>query len=199
MSLRYLIHKRPAAIGEIADYLDALDPDHRRHEVQLLGRADQARLYQLADAAPPIELAHFVPVDRPARREVIHDGRNTLPLFRLFQKRFCRPVTGGERLFGYNEGVTRRLVGPGYFVARPTRGEAAWEPRGAVVIDYYQVPDGEVAPGWPPVVPNSRGAQLAVYHHTRDFMRRVSAHVAVGAAFRGEIPLRSYFVLCRRD
>ena len=37
-----------------------------------------------------------------------------------------------------------------------------------------------------------------VYHHTRDFMRRVSRHVSIGAAYKDERPLDHYFVLCRQ-
>ena len=197
MSLTYLVHRGATHIDEIAAYLDGLTADHRRHEVRQLGRAVQERLYDLAAAAKPITLEHFVPADTPPLREVIHDGKNTLPVFQTFQKRFCRPAEAGERLFGYNEGVTKPLLGPGFFVAHPTAGNAEWERRGAVVVDYYMVPDGEVAHGWPRVVPNTHGLQVLVYHQTRDFMRRVSAHVSIGAAYKGEKKLGAYFALCR--
>ena len=90
---------------------------------------------------------------------------------------------------GYNEGPTRRLLGPGYFVARLAYG--------SVVIDYAEVPP-VTPPSWPTVVPNSRGLQRHVYHGTRDLLRRVSAHVCVGAAYKADKPLDHYFVLCRR-
>ena len=38
-----------------------------------------------------------------------------------------------------------------------------------------------------------------MYHHTRDYMRRVSSHVTVGAAYKGETSLDHYFMLCRED
>jgi hypothetical protein len=199
MSVKYLIHRPAAHIGEIAAYLDGLAPDHRLHEVRQLGGADQARLYDLAKDGPPITLEHFVPKDRPTLREVIHEGKNTLPAFQLFQKRMCRPSDGSDRLFGYNEGFTRALLGPGYFVTHPTAGNPDWEERGAIVVDYFMMPDGEVAPGWPRVVPNSQGLQMLVYQGTRDFMRRVSAHVSIGAAYKGEKKMGAYFALCRQD
>jgi hypothetical protein len=199
MSLVYLVHRGATHIDEIAAYLDGLSADHRRYEVRQLGKAEQERLFELAAAAPPITLEHFVPAARPPRTEVIHDGKNTLPAFQTFQKRFCRPDGDGGRLFGYNEGITRALLGPGFFVAHPTAGNAEWERRGAVVVDYYMMPDGEVAPGWPRVVPNTEGLQVLVYHQTRDFMRRVSAHVSIGAAYKGEKKLGAYFALCRHD
>jgi hypothetical protein len=199
MSLVYLVSRGATRIDEIAAYLDGLSPDHRRHEVRQLGGAEQARLYELAAGGPPITLEHFVPAATRSLTEVIHDGKNTLPAFQTFQKRFCRPARGDGRLFGYNEGVTRALLGPGYFVAHPTAGNAEWERRGAVVVDYYLVPDDDVAPGWPRVVPNDHGLQVLVYHQTRDFMRRVSAHVSIGAAYKGEKKLGAYFALCRHD
>lgn len=187
-------------IAAIARLLDGLDARTRAAEVLGLDRATQRTLYEKAAAAAPIDLAHFVG-DAAAGVEVIHDGRNTLPLpgpLRGFQKRFCRPADGSARLFGYNEGPTRRVVGPGYFVAVPTAGRPAWQARGAIVVDYFQIPDGPVAAGWPPVVPNDWRLQRLVYHHTRDFMRRVSTHVSIGAAFKEERPLDHYFVLCRQ-
>ena len=201
MSLAAQIVHPTTPIAEIARYLDGLDDAVRVAEATSLSRAAQRMLYEKAAAAAPIDLAHFVR-EAGERVEVVHEGLNTLPVprpLRRFQKRFCRPGgdPGPARLFGYNEGPTRRIVGPGYFVAVPTRGRPSWEARGAIVIDYYQVPDAPVADGWPEVVPNSRGLQRFVYHQTRDFMRRVSEHVSIGAAFKRERPLDHYFVLVR--
>lgn len=198
--LSALVDAPEAGIDEIGRYLDGLAADDRWTEVSALGRARQRMLYDKAAHARAIDFAHFVG-DAPARREVIHDGVNTLPVLpaiRRFQKRFSRPTYETDRLFGYNEGPTRKVIGPGYFVAIPTAGRPAWSARGAVVVDYFQVPDGEVPTGWPRVVDNHWRLQRFVYQGTRDFMRRVSAHVSIGAAFKGERPLDHYFVLCRR-
>jgi hypothetical protein len=187
-------------IDAIGAYLDGLDADTRAREVGALGRARQRLLWEKAAHAAPLGLGDFVG-DARARAEVIHDGVNTLPLpppLRRFQKRFCRPDRGDARLFGYNEGPTRRWIGPGYFVAIPTAGRPHWTARGAIVIDYFQVPDGEVADTWPRVRDNGSGLQRFVYDRTRDFMRRVSRHVSIGAAYKRERPLDHYFVLCRR-
>ena len=62
-----------------------------------------------------------------------------------------------------------------------------------------EVPEGEVPAAWPKVVPNSRGPQILVYHRTRDFMRRVSAHVSVGAAYKVEKAMGAFFTLIRED
>ena len=188
-------------IDDIGAYLDGLDAATRARECGGLGRARQRMLFEKAAHARPLELDDFVN-GAGARAEVIHDGVNTLPLpppLRRFQKRFCRPDDRDGSLFGYNEGPTRRAIGPGYFVAIPTAGRPHWTARGAVVIDYFQVPDGAVADGWPRVVDNAHGLQRLVYDRTRDFMRRVSEHVSIGAAFKVERPLDHYFVLCRRE
>jgi hypothetical protein len=199
-----LIDDDRAGIGAIGAYLDGLEAKPRWLEVKQLDRARQRTLYEKAAHAAPIDVTHFVGDARP-RQEVIHDGVNTLPLpasWQRFQKRFCRPDPGGNgatvRLFGYNEGPSRTLIGPGFFVAVPTADRPQWSARGGVVVDYYQVPDGAVADGWPRVVANDWRLQRFVYHETRDFMRRVSRDVSIGAAFKRERPLDHYFVLCRR-
>jgi hypothetical protein len=200
VSLREMAKDPGATIDTIAAALDRMSPEERRAEAGSLGRDEQRLLYRKAEGAAPASLDDFVPPARGSLVEVIHHGRNTLPLpgkHRFFQKRFCRPDDDSARLFGYNEAPSRWMVGPGYFVAVPTAGKPEWEERGAVVIDYYQMPDRAVAPGWPAVVPNSEGLQRFVYKGTRDYMRRVSAHVTIGAAFKGEKALDHYFILCR--
>jgi hypothetical protein len=200
VSLPDLITDPTTGIDAIGRYLDGLDPETRRAAVTGLSRDQQRTLYEKAAHAAPLSLADFAD-DAGDGVEVIHDGLNTLPLpspFRKFQKRFAWPSGERTRLFGYNEGPTRRTVGPGYFVAVETKGRPAWEARGAVVIDYFRVPDGSVPEGWPRVVGNDWRLQRLVYHQTRDFMRRVSEHVSIGAAFKKEKPLDHYFVLCRR-
>jgi hypothetical protein len=190
------------SIETIGAWLDSLAASERLAQCRSLNRPQQRRLYELAEKAPALSLADFVPTDVGNLVEVIHEGRNTLPLpqtFKLFQKRFCRPADGSERLFGYNEGATRGLIGPGYFVMIPTKGKPAWEARGSLVVDYFQVPDDLVVSGWPKVVPNHVGLQVLVYHQTRDYMRKVSRNVTIGAAYKGEKCLHQWFILDRQD
>lgn len=202
MSLLALIDDPRTDVAAIGAYLDGLDGKARWAEVKHLDRARQRALYEKAAHAQPIDLAHFVGSAHP-RQEVIHDGVNTLPLpraWKRFQKRFCRPADSRTaRLFGYNEGPTRTLIGPGFFVAVPTAERPQWAARGAIVVDYFQVPDGAVADGWPRVVANDWRLQRFVYDQTRDFMRRVSSHVSIGAAYKREKPLDHYFALCRQE
>jgi hypothetical protein len=202
MDLDRTLADESRSLDEVTGALDRAQPSERRAAVLALGRAAQRRLYQLAEKARPLLLEDFVPLQRAAREPVRHFGKNTLPLprpLRFFEKRFCRPEAGSPRLFGYNQTPVVGWIGPGYFVAVQTAGEPAWEARGAVVVDYFRVPDGRVPDGWPPVVANSQGLQRFVYGGTRDFMRRLSRHVTIGAAYKGERPLDHYFVLVRED
>ena len=159
----------------------------------------QSSLFAMASASQAITLEHFVPAGIDPLAEVIHHGRNTLPAFRRFQKRFCRAADREDELYGYNEGLTRPLIGPGFFVAHSTAGNDAWERQGAIVVNYFRVPEGAVVESWPKVVPNSRGLQTFVYKNTRDFMRKVSSHVAIGSAFKKDKPMNAFFVLVRED
>lgn len=202
MKLKEMILDSHVAIDVIEQYLDGLSHQERLSNLATLDRKEQRRLYQKAAESPLITLGHFVPPSLPARVAVNHHGRNTLPLpakHRHFQKRFCRPAEDPNRLFGYNEAPSRWIVGPGYFVVVSTEGHPKWQQRGGVAIDYFQVPDKPVCDSWPKVIPNTKGIQRFVYQGTRDFMRRVSEHVSIGAAFKGDESLDHYFVLCRED
>jgi hypothetical protein len=201
LSLRDLAFDEAAGVDAIAAFLDGLSHDARLAETRALNRDAQRNLYRKAASAKALTLLDFVPQTVPPRTEVIHHGRNTLPLpggLRHFHKRFSRPDASETQLFGYNQSPFISTVGPGFFVAIMTAGRPEWESRGAVVIDYFQIPDGPVPAGWPPVIPNTQGLQRFVYHRTRDFMRRLSNHVTIGAAYKEEKSLDHYFILCRQ-
>ncbi len=186
------------SIKEIAARLDLLDQRARIAEMYALPGRDQARLYEKAGDAEPLGFEHFVPGDLAALTPVVHHGKNSQPAFKYFQKRWCRPRDRSDQLWGYNETIVRPLIGPGYFVAHETEDGGA-DPRGAIVVDYFMVPDDAVVDGWPAVKPNSSGLQKFVYHKTRDYMRKVSEHVSIGMAVRMESRVMGYFVLCRDD
>jgi len=197
MSLVELV-RSDAKILEIAQHLDALSHGERLRETQSLSGPDQKQLFRKAADSPPLDFEFYVPAGTPSLTEVVHHGKNSQPAFRNFQKRWCRPADREDALYGYNETAVRPLIGPGYFVAHET-ADGGRDPRGAIVVDYFMVPEGAVAPGWPPVKPNSSGLQRFVYHQTRDYMRRVSAHVSIGEAHRLEKRVMGWFVLCRED
>jgi hypothetical protein len=124
--------------------------------------------------------------------EVIHHGKNSLAMFTHFQKRFCRPDEGPEdQLWGYNHQAMQPVTGPGYFVAHP------WT-EGGVVIDYTMIPPKHPE-GWPAILPNDAKLSRFIYNGTKDVMRRVSQHVTVGRAQRGDTVMDNWFVLVRED
>ncbi len=186
-----------ASLGQIAAFLDELDDSTRQRAVNSLGKTAQARLYDIAADAEPLTLGDFVPPQETALTPVAHRGLNTLPL-PTAGKRFTKWMArGGDgTVIGYNNSPFGPLIGPGYFVLRESPDESA--ERGAIVVDYYAVPDGPVPGDWPWVRANWVGLQFFVYHQTRDYMRRVSQHVTIGSAFKWDkVELGSYFVLCR--
>jgi hypothetical protein len=185
------------SIDVISDHLDGLDHDARLHEMYELTGQDQHALFDLAAKAPPLDLSFFVPKQLPDLTQVIHYGKNSQPAFRSFEKRWCRPQANPTVAWGYNETIVRPLIGPGYFVAHET-ADGGSDPRGAIVVDYFQVPNGPVVDGWPPVRENAQGLQRFVYHQTRDYMRRVSSHISIGEAHRLERRVMGWFVLCRQ-
>lgn len=191
-----------APIAAIRDHLDSLTHGERMAQLSQTTRADQRLLWHKAAASEPITLEHFLPESVPPLTEVTHHGRNTLPLpdsQRFFAKPMVRPEDGSQRAFGYNRSPSENIIGPGYFVMVSTDIDASWQPRGAWVVDYFQFPDGPVPTAWPKVRSNKEGLQRFVYHGTRDFMRKVSDHVSIGTAYKGEKPLDHYFTLCRED
>lgn len=182
------------ATGRIAELLDGLGAAERPAVVRRLGRRSQRMLYQKVAGFAPLRLVDLVGPEQRELQEVRHLGRNTLPAFTLFEKRFCRmPGTSAEapdRLAGYNDQALAPLTGPGYFVAV----EDAERPE--VLVDYRMLP--EVKPGeWPVIRSNERGLARLVYGFMVDRLRRVSEHVTIGSASRKGRDLGSYFVLAR--
>jgi hypothetical protein len=180
----------------IASFLDSLSHAQRVEATRALGRSEQRRLYAAVDGFLPVEMAELVPPSVADLAQVRHFGRNTLPAFTLFEKRFCRPKGADPRkpdaLYGYNFQSLSPLTGPGYFVARPVPG------RPEVDIDYRELPS-ERPPAWPAIRSNERGLGRFVYGFMVDTLRRVSQHVTIGSAARGGKPIGSWFVLVRED
>jgi hypothetical protein len=193
--LRARLARDPILPQEIADFLDGLSSADRIEAVRGLGRPEQRRLYRAVDGFLPLRLTDLVPPSAADLETVRHFGRNTLPAFTLFEKRFCRPRGADARkpgeLWGYNHQTLSRLTGPGYFVARedPTRPE--------VLIDYTALPSERPA-DWPEIRPNELGLSRLVYGHMIDTLRRVSEHVTIGSAARRGRDLGSWFVLARQ-
>jgi hypothetical protein len=174
---------------ELARVLDDVADDVRLKSLYELGRRDMARLFEAARDNDPLTLDHFVPQDMPPGSEVIHDGKNSLALFRRFRKRFCRPESERE-LWGYNDQPLQSWTGPGYFVAYEQEAKE-------VVFDYSRLPKGPVPEAWPPLVSNAKGLSRVIFDDTRDVVRRVSGLVSIGRVYRGGRPRDIWFMLVR--
>jgi hypothetical protein len=175
----------------LAGALDGLAPADRLSAVADLRRKELAALFEAAADNAALALTDLVPAATAPLVEVIHDGKNSLPMFTRFQKRFCRPAGDdlGE-LWGYNEQDLRTVTGPGYFVVHHARP-------GQLVVDYRRLPP-EAPPGWPRILPNSARLSRFIYDGTVDVLRRVSEGVAIGRAFKGDKPMDAWFALVRR-
>jgi len=180
--------------SSIREFFDGLGHDARVEATRALGAREQSRLYAAVEGFEAMRLVDLVPADAGDMNEVRHFGRNTLPAFRHFEKRFCRPAGATadqpECLYGYNHAAVRGFVGPGYFVASPS--EAGNE----VDIDYTSLPS-RAPEGWPAIRRNEVGISRFVYGFMVDRLRRVSEHVSIGSAARHGRELGSWFVLCR--
>jgi hypothetical protein len=192
----FVTQLRAAAVKplEIARFLDGLSHGDRVRAIRAAGRREQRRLYEAVRGAGSVRLADLVPSGAPDLAPVRHYGKNTLPVFTHFEKRFCRPRGADHAkpgaLYGFNFQTLSFVTGPGYFVARedPSVPE--------VLIDYRELPP-EHPPEWPAIRPNDSGPGRLVYGNMVDTLRRVSEHVTVGSAARGGKDLGSWFLLCR--
>jgi hypothetical protein len=195
-------------IAAIERFLDGLPHGDRRAEVEALNGADLAKLYALADGRQ-IEADFFVPADQAVGAEVVHHGKNSLPVIGgTFRKRFAR-IAGDEELIGGfndNDGFVSQVgwfTGPGYFVVRP-RGCSNPDGRTdteQLFVNYYEVPQADAAlvRGWPDVAGNTGLTSGIVFGEMCDYMWRVSAHTSIGQAWKKGKNMGQHFALVRED
>jgi len=180
--------------NDVTALLDGLSHGDRVAAIRSANRDQQRRLYAAVEGYLPLRLADLVSSDCPDFSTVRHFGKNTLPLFSHFEKRFARAPgqspDAPEELFGFNFQTMQPVTGPGYFVAveDPERAE--------ILVDYRRLPTGH-PPGWPEIKSNERGLSRFVYGFMVDTLRRVSEHVSIGSAARKGKDMGSWFVLCR--
>jgi hypothetical protein len=172
----------------LAAHLDGLGAEERVRQCRELSGKQMRRLWQAVAGAPAFGLEHLVPPSIPDGQTVIWAGKNSLPLFSIFEKRFARQ---GGAVVGYNYQSMSWFSGPGYFTVVP----APREPK-ELLFDYTRVPD-VAPPGWPAIRPNERGGSWLVYRNMHDFCRRVSGDLIIGSATRLGKEMDSYFVLAR--
>lgn len=192
--LESLISDREIRPDRVASLLDQLDAAVRPAVIRRLGKSAQHALFEKVDGFAPLSLEDLVPSSKRELEEVRHYGRNTLPAFRIFEKRFCRlpGTTSGadDSIAGYNFQTMSGVTGPGYFLARidPDRPE--------VLVDYGRLPTQRPA-SWPDIRSNERGLGRLVYGFMVDRLRRVSEHVTIGSAAKNGRDIGSFFVLSR--
>jgi hypothetical protein len=178
----------------VASLLDGLTHDDRVTAIRSVERREQRNLFEAVAGFRPLHLTDLVGSDVRDLRTVRHYGKNTLPLFSHFEKRFCRapgasPDAPREHC-GFNVQTMQPVTGPGYFVAveDPERDE--------VLVDYRRLPSAKPS-DWPEIRTNERGLSRFVYGFMVDTLRRVSEHVSIGSAARKGKDLGSWFILCR--
>lgn len=196
MKLRTLLlgHHDEHAVARISEALDRMDHPNRLFTVQHATKEDMEILWDLVKGQS-VDLDHFVPGSEPLE-EVIHHGKNSLAAFTHFQKRFARAASEEQGVIGYNHQPWDWVVGPGYFVAHSTADEK--DAPSDFAIDYTRVPK-EKPEGWPDIQDNEGGLRAVTYGRMKDYMRRVSAHVSIGKAYREGKFRGQYFILCRED
>lgn len=180
--------ERGAPIQEIAAHLDQLAGADRVDEVRSVRGKLIGRLYDLATGPVGLGLDDVVAAGSPSGTTITFEGRNSLPAFSVFRKRFTRTADG--LVFGHNEGVTAPLTGPGYFAV--VASDAASE--GELLFDYTRPPPFEPA-GWPRYVPNGLGASRLVFGDLHDYVRRVARGVMVGSAYKHGVRQDAWFTL----
>ncbi len=186
--------KNELSITQLAEHLDCMNHQERLSWMKEQNLVDQMRLWDLA-AGCGATLDHLVPKEFPLGMEVVHEGKNTLPVISAFEKRFVRDIDKPSIIHGSNEGVTRFAIGPGYFVAEYD------ETRAEVGINYYRVPPASTAlpSGWPVIKTNEEGLQKYVFSSMVDYLRKLSNHVSIGRAYKANKQTPNYFILVRRE
>lgn len=180
-----------ASREDIARYLDGLSSSERVAAVTSVGHKLVGKLYDAVAGGEPLTLNDLVPEGETGT--VIFEGKNSLPAFTRFQKRFARV---GNDMVGYNHQLAfvSMLTGPGYFVVRPpTPGE----PHPDELFFDYTIDTPAVPGGWPAFVANDVALSRLVYMNMKDYCRRVAKGVLVGKAYKSGKPEGNYFTLTR--
>jgi hypothetical protein len=175
-----------ADIHTLSTALDGAGQEQRLAWLQRLAGKQLPMLYELAAGQTlKIEELHG-----EEGQVVIHQGMNSMAMFRSFQKRM---VLHDGQVKGHNHQPWAWLVGDGTFIVVPSP-----EVEGELWLDYTRLPDSGF-PDFPPVKDNMAGLSRFAYGGMIDVVRRVSAHVTIGKAFIGDKPRGQYFALCRRE
>ncbi len=181
-------------LERLTEILDGLGHEGRIHTTRTWSKHQQQALFEAAKGYKPVDLDFLVPSSVGPLLEVIHDGKNTLPMFSRFQKRFVKLEGEAFPIGGYNHQSMESLTGPGYFGVTLGEGEHA----GELVIDYTKIPKHKPE-SWPPIRSNEGGIAGIVNGGMVDYLRALSSHVSIGAAFKNGQHRNQWFALVRKD
>jgi hypothetical protein len=174
---------------DILSLRTALDAASNEQRLAWLGGLSGRQIVALYDLAEGQRL-EVSAMHRGEGEVVIHEGMNSMLMFRSFQKRMV--IQDGE-VSGYNHQFWAWLTGAGSFSLR-----ASPDVDGELHIDYINLPR-QGHPEFPPVVDNTKGLSALAYGNMIDVLRRVSDHVTVGKAYLKGEPRGQFFALCRRE
>ena len=190
-TLKEILKSANPTLAEISEHLDKLEHQKRIDEVVELNKSDQMKLWDLAKDGKPLSLDYLVPADAKALEPYPFEGKNSLPVYKRFQKVFYKQPDG--IIGGYNNSPASWIAGPGYYVA-----EMSSKKPKEIAVNYMKLPKVK-PPDWPPIKPNTAGFSRFIYDSTVDFLRWVSRDVVIGRAYkRGETEMPNWFVLCRK-
>lgn len=193
MELRNLIETH-LDLPRLAKDLDEVGHFARVWSIMQWSREDQASLFEAAKGFRPVTLDDFVPPSTAPRAEVVHRGKNSLPVASRFDKHFFRSSGDGMKdvLIGRNFQALSPLSGPGFYVARPGAES------GEIDLDYATTP-GETLDSWGKVRNNASGISRFIYFGVVDVMRGISSNVTIGRVKKSGHYIDNWFVLVRDD
>ncbi len=173
-------------LPRLARVLDEMGPLNRATTVRGWHRHQMAALFDAAKGFRSMTISDLVPTSEDLV-QVVHAGRNSLPMFYDFEKIFAR---SGDEIVGYNRNSTMRFIGPGYYTATASDS-------GEIAVDYRKIPSKAIPKDWPTVVPNSGFIPTLVFGGMVDILRGVSKHVSIGRAMKKDTFIDAWFVLAR--
>jgi hypothetical protein len=173
------------SIAPIEAAFEALPHAERVNWMRGLGKKELVALWKLTEGRP-LAIADLHGAEGEI---VIHEGQNSLLAFNRFQKRV---VKRGDVVQGYNHQSMAWLVGPGHFLVK-----SAETPHPGAHFSYLEVAT-TVPEGFPPLQPNDKGLSNLVYAHMIDYLRRISPHALIGAAYKNGKATNDYFMLVRQ-
>lgn len=181
-------------LKRLAEVLDGLGHEGRVHATRTWTKKQMSALYDAAKGFRPIDLDYIVPSSVGPMVEVVHQGKNTLPAFTHFQKRFVKLEGEELPIAGFNAQALEVFSGPGYFGV--TKGEGEHE--GEIVFDYDKIPKKK-PDHWPTIVPNTGLISGPVNGGMIDYLRGISSHVSIGIAYKNGKLRNQWFALVRKD